>query len=333
MPSEIFTEQFFMALEATRGTAVTTPTHVFNGVGLLTPGAGYYSPAESRGEIARVYQQLQTRRTCAWSFTGPGDVNYLPVWLQMAVLPNTSPSTPGGATLSRLWSFVRDMDADDIKSATLIWGLQAQNLVSDYCMMDSLIIESDGAGTDGMTITAAGMAGFPADIAAPTPPANIAGALLPGLKMQLWMDTSGGIGTTAVTGRLLKAKHEIRTGVTYKYIPAGPTAGLDYTSTGRDPAVARCVTTLTLEVPDMAQYDLFADGTIVKCRVRHNGSLIEGSLYNYVEVDTYGILLNPTWGVNVSSNRTLELTIESVKDATLGADFRVAVQNARTTLG
>lgn len=332
MTSEIFTERLHLALESTRGTAVTTPTHTMNGVGLLTPGVEYYEPAESRGEIARVYQQLPIRKTCAWSFEGPGDVNYLPVWLQMAVAPNTSPSTPGGATNSRLWEFVRDMDADDLKAATLIWDLDAQSLVSDFSMLDTLTLENDGAGTGGMTVNIAGMTGFPADIATPTPAANIAGALLPGLKMQLWLDTSSAIGTTAVTGRLLKAKHEIKTGVTYKFVAAGPTAGLDFVAVGRDPAVARCVTTLTLEVPDMTQYDLFADGTSVKCRVRHNGSLIESTFYNYVEVDTYGVMKNLAWNTNVNSNRTVEFTIESVKDSTLGADFRVAVQNARTAL-
>lgn len=333
MPSEIFTERMFLALESTRGTAVTTPTHVFNGVGLITPNNEFWEPTENRGEMRTIYQQLLARQSCAWTIEGIGDVNYLPVWLQMAVIPNTSPSTPGGATNSRLWAFVPDMDTDNIKAATIIWGLEAQNLVSDYCMMETMTLENGADGVEGLSCTMSGMGGFPADIAAPTPPASIAGALLPGMKMQLWLDTSSAIGTTAITSRLLRAKHVITTGVTYKHFAAGPSAtALDYISTGRDPSKVRCVTTLTLEVPDVAEYDIFTAGTTVKCRVRHNGSLIEGSLYNYVEVDTYGVFKNLSWGENQGSNRTLELTIESVKDSTLGADFRVAVQNARTAL-
>lgn len=332
MPSEIFVERFHAALESTRGTAVTTPTHSFNMVALLTPAVDHFEPKDSRGEMRQVYRQKVSRKGMAWTLQGAGDVNYLPFLLQMAVIPNTSPSTPGGGTNSRLWEFVPDMDTDNIKAATIIWGLEAQNLVSDFCMIDTLTLENGADGTDGLMCNVAGAGGFPADIAAPTPAANIAGDIMVGQTMALWMDTSSSIGTTAVTGRLLKAKHEIKTGVTYKYVAAGPTASLDFSSIGRDPAQVRCITTLTLEVPDVTQYDLFVDGTSVKCRVRHNGSLIEGSLYNYVEVDTYGVLKNLKWGTNVNSNRTLEVTIESVKDSTLGADFRVAVQNARTSL-
>lgn len=332
MPSEIFTERVYMALESTRGTAVTTPTHSFNMIGLLTPSVDYFEPKDSRGEMRQVYRQKQSRKGAAWTLQGAADVNYLPFLLQMAVIPNTSPTTPGGGTNSRLWAFVPDMDTDDIKAASIIWGLEAQNLISDFCVIDTLILENGADGTEGLMCNVSGAGGFPADIAAPTPPANIAGDILPGQLMSMWLDTSSSIGTTAITGRLLKAKHEIKTGVTYKYVAAGPTASLDFSSIGRDPAQVRCMTTLTLEVPDVTEYDLFVAGTSVKCRVRHNGSLIEGSLYNYVEVDTYGVLKNLKWGTNANSNRTVEVTIESVKDSTLGADFRVAVQNARTAL-
>lgn len=337
MASELFTERLFLALESTRGTAITTPTHVFNMMGLLTPSLDYFEPSESRGEIRDKYRSKTSRKGAAWTLTGAADPNYLTVLLNMAVKAVTSPSTPSGATLSRLWTFTPSMSSDDLKAATIIWSLEAQNLVSDFAMIDTLTLENGADGTDGLTCTVAGGCGFPADIAAPTPPSNIAGELLTGQLMQLWIDTSSAIGTTAVTGRLLKAKHEIKTGVTYKYTAAGPTASLDFSAVGRDKKTARCVTTLTLEVPDTTEYDLWVDGTTVKCRVRHNGALIETTAgpvnwYNYVQVDTYGPMKNLRWGENVGSNRTLEVTIESFKDSTLGADYSVAVQSQRTSL-
>lgn len=335
--SEIFLERIFLALESTRGTAVTTPTHSFNMMGLLTPDQDYFEPEESRGELRAHYRARTSRKGAAWTLSGAADPNYLTVLLNMAVKAVTSPSTPSGATNSRLWTFTPSMTADDLKSASLIWSLEAQNLIADYAMIDTLTLENGADGTEGLMCTVSGACGFPSDIAAPSPPANITGDLLVGQLMQLWIDTSSAIGTTAITARLLKAKHEIKTGVTYKHWAAGPTASLDFSGTGRDKKVARCITTLTLEVPDMAEYDIWAENTVAKCRVRHNGSLIETTTgpvnwYNYVEVDTYGIFRNLRWGENQGSNRTLELTIESHKDTTLGADFRVAVQSARTSL-
>lgn len=337
--AEVFIERFHAALESTRGTAITTPTHSFNMVGLLTPGAEYQEPSESRGEMARVYQQIIARTGVAWTLQGDADVNYMPFLANLAVAPLTSPATPSGATLSRLWAFVPNMVADDIESMTAIWDLDVQSLVSDFCMADSMTLSNDANAASGLQCSISGGGGFPADIATPTPAANIAGALMPGKKMQFWLDTSSAIGTTerTATHSLVTAQHVFSTGVTYKHLSAGPLSSLDFGAVGRDPAAVRCVTTIQAEMPDMVLYDLYTAGTVVKARVRHNGALIETTAgpvnwYNYVEVDTYGVLKFTGWGINQNSNRVANYAIESIKDATLGAGYRLAVQNARTAL-
>ena len=45
---ELPLEVFGLALEATRGTAVTPPTHLFTAPGLITPIGTKYRPEESR---------------------------------------------------------------------------------------------------------------------------------------------------------------------------------------------------------------------------------------------------------------------------------------------
>lgn len=336
MASELFIERFHAAIEGTRGTAESAPTHTFNWRGLLTPGMSYLSPNESRGELASMYRDLITRKGCAWTLEGDADVNYLPIILNALIEPNSSPSTPTNGVLTRLWAFVPTMTADDIETLTLWWDLEAQSLISDFGVIDSLTLANDANGEGGLTVQMSGAAGFPADDDTPTPAANIAGNIPLSQTMQIWMDTSSAIGTTEVTGRLVSAQHVITTGATYKYLAAGPASNaLDFTNIGRDKSAHNCVTTLVMEIPDMTQYDLFTAGTTVKCRVRHSGSLIESvtpDYYNYVEVDTYGILRFGGWGENVGSNRTISFTIEGRKDATLGAPYRVAVQNARTAL-
>ncbi len=337
--AEIGFERIHGALESTRGTAITTPTHSFNLMGLITAGINYYEPKEARGKLRRIYRQKISRKGATFTAQGPVEVNYFAWWLNMYVKAVTSPSTPSGATLTRLWEFVPTLTADDIKAASLIWDWDIQSLISDFCMARELTLTNDAnAESDGLNMMVSGIAGFPADIATPTPAANLAGDILVGQQMQAWLDTSSAIGTTALANRLIKAEHKITTGVEPKHFGQGPAAALDYTDIGRNPDAVRCVTKISLETPDTTEYDHFTAGTTVKLRVRHNGDLIETTAgpvnwYNYVEVDTYGVLKFDGWGENAGgANRIANYTVESIEDSTLSSDFRVAVQNARTTL-
>lgn len=335
--AEIPFETFRVALEATRGTAESAPTHLLNLAGKITPNITRYRPSEARGTRARNYRSVDTRKGAEWEAEGDADVNMAAVLLNMGVAPVTSPSTPASATLSRLWAFVPNISADNIKSATAWWGDPAlDQLLSDYCMLDELVFENDASGEEVLTVSAKGMGGFPSKVSAPGATAAIAGATMPGQLMQCWIDTGSAIGTTAISGRLISAKHTIRTGTTYKYIAAGPAAALDYGLIGRE-VVVGMTTELKLELIDYTQYDLWAAGTILKCRTRHNGSLIETvagplNFYNYMDFDVYGPAEDLDWDDNEGSNRALNLTINSTYDSTLGSDFRVAVQNARTSL-
>ena len=166
---------------------------------------------------------------------------------------------------------------------------------------------------------------------APAFPSILSAPLISGAAMQMWLDTGvDGIGTTEITGRLISAEHVIPVNYGYKYLAVGPTGALTYSRVGRG---KRSITTrVTLELTDMDQYNLFRDGTTVKLRIRHNGELIEGSLYHYVQVDTYGPLHFTDWGELEGTNRTLTLEVQSQYDSTLGADWSIAVQNDRTAL-
>lgn len=339
--AELAFETFRAALETTRGTAIATPTHLLNFESKLTPNVTRYRPTEQRGSLALNYRSLDTQKNSAWESKGDADVRLLPFLLNMAVAPVSSGSTPGTAATAKLWAFVRNVLADDIKSATVWWGDPALNqLTTDFVMLDELVIENDASGDSAATLEAKGMGGFPSKVAAPVATTAVAGATLPGQLIQCWIDTSSAIGTTAVTGRVVKAKHTIRTGVAYKYVATGPgtaavPSSLDYTLVGRE-KIAACTTELKIELIDFTQYDLWAAGTSLKVRVRHNGAFIETAstidYFNYLEVDTYGPAVALDWDDNAGTNRALNLTIDATYDATLASDLRVAVQNTSATL-
>jgi hypothetical protein len=197
-------------------------------------------------------------------------------------------------------------------------------------MIDTITISSDTSNTESSTMSVKGTCKFPSKVSAPTQPGMTTPGLIVGQKVAVTIDTTLAISTTPITGRVIAAEHTINTGVTYKYLAGGGASDLTYTRHGRKKR--HIETKLTLELTDTAQYDLFAAGSVVKCRVQHNGPLIEGSIYNSVVVDTYGPLSDLSWTDLEGSNRAVSFTIQSEYDTTLGADWRIVVTNAVATI-
>lgn len=340
MPSaELALEVLALALESTRGTAVTPPTHLMPFSGMIKPNREKYRPNESRGTLEEFYRSKTVRANANWSGSGALDPNYAPILFNLIAKGVTSPSTPTNGVLTRLWSFVPTITADDLKSATLYGGdPNVQIFQSAFAMADTLTISADASGTDGATWGMDGMALFPTRVAAPTLPAQAVGSILAPGAMQMWIDTSSAIGTTEVTGRFLKTDWSIPTGNTYKYYAAGPTSTLGYTKAGRTKRHATA--TVVVELNDTSigvgkEYRTFEADTVAKVRIRLNGSLIESvtpDYYEYVQLDVYGPLAAFDWGDAFGSNRTMQFTIESEYNSTLGASFALYVQNQLTAL-
>src|SRR5689334_18670730 len=119
--AEIIFETFRLALEATRGTAESAPTHLLNHEGKLTPHITRYRPREKRGTRARNYRAVDTR---AWAdFEGEGDLDSVlaAVLFNMAVAPDASPATPTDAVTARLWEHIGALTSDNLKTATVWW--------------------------------------------------------------------------------------------------------------------------------------------------------------------------------------------------------------------
>lgn len=336
MAYEIAFEYLAVGLEATRGTAINPPTHRLPLAGTISPREERFYPEISTGMLAANTQSVTIKRWAEWEGSGGLDSFYGPVYMNMCLAPVTSPTTPGGATNSRLWAFVRPMTTDTLKSATGYWGdANIQIFRSVHMLPETFTIAADASSTDGATIELNGRGKFPTKNAPSSVPALLTSPpiLVPG-KMQIWIDTSSAIGTTEITdARLVGMTYTCPTGVTYKSNAQGPTSDLSFSGTGRTKTAPEMK--IRLELPDMTQFDSYTGSsgdTIHKVRVRVNGANIESTFYHYVECDIYGPLTNPTWGELEGSNRTIEFTIPGHYDATLGSDARVAFQSTRTSL-
>lgn len=239
---------------------------------------------------------------------------------------------PPDAVLTHLWVFAPTMNADDLQALTLWWGdPNWQTFQAAYCMPDELTISADASGTDGVTLSLSGQGRFPAKVAKPVIPAIVAPPLLMPAAMQVWIDSTNAIGTTEVLGRVLSAEVTLPLNGSRKWLAAGPTGGLDFQAMGR--GKRHMELRLTVELPDLTQYEQWVAQASLKARLRLNGPAIETvgavpvTYYHYVEVDCYGPFDGLEWGEFESTNRTAELTILSEYNEDAGYDWCVRVQN------
>lgn len=341
MPSaEIPLEVFALALEATRGTAITPPTHLMPVAGTITPVRTKYRPEESRGTLEEWYRSKTVHTSSTWEIPDSLlDPNYFPIVQNMIAKAFTTPTTPTNGILTRLWTSVPTITSDDLKSASLYFGdPNVQIWQAAYCMADELTVSADATADTAATFALKGMGKFPTRVTAPVFPAAIPGDLLMPGAMQLWIDTSSAIGTTEITGRFIKTDWTIPTGMTYKNYANGPTGGLSFTKTGR--AKRHAEATIEVELNDLSvgalkEYQTWEADTIVKMRIRLNGSLIESvtpDYYSYVQLDIYGALDALEWGAVEDTNRTMIFTVQSEYNSTLGASWALYSQNQRTAL-
>lgn len=339
MPSaELPLELFGLALESTRGVAVTPPSHLIPVAGLITPFRTKYRPEEQRGTLEQNYRAKTVRTGSNWAIPDSLlDPNYFPIIGNLIGKANSTPTTPGGGTLSRLWTYTPTILSDDLKSATLYSGdPNVQIFQSAYCMADELTVSADATSENAATFGLKGRGFFPARVSAPTFPAAIPGDLLMPGAMQLWLDYGAtAIGTTEITGRFIKTDWTIPSGVSYKNYANGPTGGLNFTKTGRKKRAAKA--TIEVELNDQSiaastEYRQWEADANAKMRIRLNGGLIEGALYSYVQLDIYGPLDSLEWGAVEDTNRTMRFDVESQYDSTLGASYSLSAQSQRTTL-
>lgn len=343
MPSaETVFEYLALALEATKGTAVTPPTHYLPFAGTIKPTRTKFDTRDSNGTLAGITRSKTTTTGAEWSGEGAVDPNYAPLLLNLLIKSVTSPSTPTNGVLTRLWTFAPSMTTDALKAATFYYGdPNVQIFQSAYCMAEEMSVSADASGEDAATWTVNGFGRFPTRVSAPTMPAQAVGSLVMPAAMQLWIDTSSAIGTTEVTGRFISTDWTIPTGVVSKRYAGGPTGGLNFTKHGIGPRTATAK--ITVELNDISigagkEYLLWEADTQVKMRIRLNGSLIESvtpDYYEYVQLDIYGPLRSFDWSTVADTNRTMTFEVMSEYNSyaiAAGYDFAMAVQNAKAAL-
>jgi hypothetical protein len=326
---ELAFERILAAPEVTRGTAVDPPTYALNMRGKITPRISYYRPDDARGTLAQYGVTRATRTWCEWEMSGPLNVQNLPLWLAGALNGAVTPTTPPTATTARTWQFNPTLTSDNIITTTLYWGdPNVQMWQAKYCAVQSLEIVADAGGTDGLTAKISGIGHFPTAVTPVSTPSIADHPLIGADRAALWIDTSSAIGTTPITGRLISSTWSFDTGIVPKWLAGG--GNLNYNLLGRGQRHASLK--FKMEVPDTAQYALFAPDVNLKTRLAYDGDLIEAALRWQVTHDIYGPIDSIDWGEYEGTNRVLEATILSQYDVTATFDTRIQIRNTRTAI-
>jgi hypothetical protein len=325
MAAEVALEFLALALEATRFTAVTPPTHILNLDGVMTPRITRRRGSETRGVLTEFYRSKHVYKFGEWEGSGALDTNIMPVLLNMAVAANATPTGTG----PYVWTF-SPANTDTVKLGTLYWGDPNEQIFQGAgSTLEELTISANADSEDVVMLDASGSTTFPAKVSAPTWPSQVQAVELVPQDMQLWIDTAT-IGTTAITGRLISVEISLTNNISLKRRANGPASALTYNGIGR--GRRHLEMNLVMEFEDQTQYDQWVAGTTLKTRVRMNGPLISGSDYHYFQTDIYGPFDGFDWEIVADTNRTVSLTIISEYDATTGYDWQMVVQNSRATL-
>jgi hypothetical protein len=199
-------------------------------------------------------------------------------------------------------------------------------------MIEELEIDIDGTGIDGAMFKIKGMGQKVVAVANPTVPAIVSPLSAPVARTDAWLDIASAFGTTSITARILKAKHKIDTGVTYKYGPVGAEGvnGNTFRGVGRGKTFMESEYEIEFGLGTPSEDDLtkYLNGAAVKLRTQLNtAALIGATQRGFLRVDTYGVMEDWKWGELEGTNRTATFKVESQYEAVLGADYVISVQN------
>jgi hypothetical protein len=349
MLSELAFEQLRGAIETARGTAAVQPSHLLRMAGTIVPNQDEYAPDESSGTLEARLRSIITRQWSEWSTeTSPFSYNMAPFIFNMAFGTVTAPVLAAPSTLAQDWTFIPNITADDLATATLFWGdswgnptaVSATVYQAAYATIESLTFNADRSGSDGVTWTMSGRTNPQTSIATPTAAVTqpqLSSLLIPN-NMRVWLDTgTAAIATTDITNRVVSVEHQWDNNLSYKFsaTDGGPGASLGYGRIGRGKRNLK--TTIRIEFRDATEYNLMFAHSSVKLRTKFFGPLIETvtatSYYNHLEVDNYGVFNAPAWSDLEGTNRVLDLELDSEAVSVLGgASWRVQVRNQRAVI-
>jgi hypothetical protein len=238
-----------------------------------------------------------------------------------------TPTTPGGATLARLWTFVPGSSALDSMTLENHDGAVARQMTGT--VVDRLTIAGSANGenlvtTDliGKSITAAALTGSLADRVPD---------FLEGHQAQLFVDAFGATpGTTELAATLVNWNVVIGNGLERLYRASNANT-VSRLSTGAISVEATLTVDATVSAIGTTAFSDWDAATKKLVRLKFTGATaIESTTYPYVAIDIPGAWSAYNLGGTDGNSRVYELRLSYVYDPTNAFGLQVTAMNART---
>lgn len=125
-------------LESTRGTPVAADKKLIGSLS-VTPEITWHRPTDERNSLANFRRAVAVAKRSSLRYEADATYQQIIDILSMASKGNITPSTPTGATNSRLWTFTPNLSASNAQDAyTIQYGDDTQAWIASFCMVSSL---------------------------------------------------------------------------------------------------------------------------------------------------------------------------------------------------
>jgi hypothetical protein len=246
--------------------------------------------------------------------------------LLISIKGSVTPTTPGGGTNSRLWTFI---PGNTLNSMTFEYddGVTARRALGVYG--DGLTIEGSANGPNTVTVPLIAKSraanALTGSLTARTP------TFIEGWESKIYIEAFGGVpGTTVLTGALINWNVSISNGLERKFTA-------DNTNAANKVTIGPLVVTAELEFEavatgistEVANWEAVT-GRTVRLEFGNNVT-IEAALKKFVTVDLPGYWTTPDMTGEDANTRTYKFGLQAVYDpTTVAAMLQIRAQNART---
>lgn len=259
--------------------------------------------------------------------TGPIDYNQI-IWPLSSILHAPTPTTPGGGTNSRRWTFLpNSRSADNFTTYTIEIGDADAAEQMAYSVVTALSLEFtvDDSAMDGTMIGRK-----PTTTTLTASPTSVAQLPISAREVDVFMDSSfAGIGGTKLTDPFV-ARLNIGTKFNPRWV-----LNTDYQSF-KDMVEVPVDLSFVFEIEHGTQsrtlFDDIDDNPTKYMRIKATGPIIEGAIPYSITIDA-AVNVTDVSQADRDGDWTRTYTANPIHDSGLGRPYQIIVDNVITTLG
>jgi len=294
----------------------------------MNPEITYHRPVDERNSLAEFSRSIKIAQRSTLRYEGDATYEQLIYFLHMAVKGGITPTTPGGGTLSRDWTFTPTLTALQAQeSYTFEYGDNSQAWESKFSMVNNLELS---VALDEIVTMRADMF---ANLATKT---TFTGALsdqvvneVAGIDVKVFIDsTYANLGVTEKAALLVGGTIRLGTGLT----PVRRAGNSDFSAISEQRRHLEFDLDLVMGSDAVAEYDAWAADTDRAIRLEFTGPIIEAAIPYKLRVEAFGRYMTPPTLFDSRDGEDLIRLVFASHEDSLGNEFSFEVTNKETAI-